>query len=235
MAIKTQGSNIVHNQVTFAPAYGDPQQHSEDIEQPTKAMALSMRDLREYDAETQVHRQEEEEEAGGRMCCGIMRYSTIGRILLFLSTLLAIGCSVYTGLSCTFFEIESPPEDGVSGFPEGTASIGLYSYSLDFNATGFVEDDRRNLFIPEEYIPDFSTCIPYEDLFWQSDFTPFFWSAQIAALAAPGLAVLAMLFRFIEMIRGQFYGSFLSPILFYIVACIFQGYTFVIYGETEFW
>jgi len=216
-----------------------PQQPQEDIEQPTEAMVLtSMRDLREYDVETQVHRSEDDEEKeDGRMCCGIIRCSTIGRILLFLCSLLAIGCSVYTGLSCTFFEIRSPPEEGVANFPEGTATIGLFSYSIDPDATTASpeeEDGRRSLFIPEEYVPDFSVCVPYEELFWQSDFSPFFWTAQIASLAAPGLGVLAMFFRFVETIRGRFFGSFLSPIVFYIVACVVQGYTFVIYGETEF-
>jgi hypothetical protein len=122
-----------------------------------------------------------------------------------------VACSVYSALSCDFYAFAkqlSPP------FETGTTSIGIFHYATS---------------------SDYVTCIVYDEQFWRSPFNGFFWTAQFAAIVAPCLGILAMTLNLVEVVFVRFRGSFLVPVVFYLLACLIQCCTFMIYGEINFW
>lgn len=152
------------------------------------------------------------------------RYGCNGfaRFLFIVFGCLGILSSLYGVISCDFFTLDSPPTS--TSFPDSISRIGLFSYS-----TLPLQQDSSSLL-------EFSaSCTPYDNQFMASDFSGFFQAAQFAAVIAPCLAAIAILIHAMEWLNCRFFGSFISPIILYLLACLVQGYTFVIYGETDFW
>jgi hypothetical protein len=105
-----------------------------------------------------------------------------------------------------------------------TTAIGIFSYSSQGNTIHPWDLGSR------------STCIPYEYQFWESDFGPLFWTAQLAALLAPSVGGLALLIQCLEiMVQRHFLQNFLLVVFLYLMASLIQGYTFAIYGVMDFW
>jgi hypothetical protein len=141
-----------------------------------------------------------------KLTLSVSRFAPDNRLFVLLFGAVAIGCSVFTVLSCEFFQMTSatttPDEFLVDG------RIGLFS---------FQEDPRS----------DNATCIHYDDVVnfveksnWMKDF----WTvAQYASLIAPAIGVIAWLISLGELLWGAFYGSFYLPILLFGMASLVQG------------
>jgi hypothetical protein len=128
---------------------------------------------------------------------------TFIRAFILLLAAGAIGCSVFTLLSCEFVRLTvasaAQPEITTVG------GMGLFSYQA-----------------PE----DEATCVPYDDLsiLENSDWMNEMWTvAQYASLIAPVLGTCAWLLTVGELFWGKFYGSFILPIVLYLFACLAQG------------
>lgn len=125
-----------------------------------------------------------------------------------------IVCSVYTALSCEFFQFEVEPEHELPGpifvnITEGY--VGLFGFSL----------------INE-------TCVSEEQGFLPAGFNELFFAAQVCAIVAPLMAIVALLLNLLE-ICCRLRGTFTLMWLCLLLAVGAQGCTFMVYGQQEFW
>ena len=134
-----------------------------------------------------------------------------------LTTLLLAGgivCSVYTALSCEFFEFQVEPEHELPGriFVNVTEGyVGLFGFSLTDGA-----------------------CLPQDQGFLPVGFNELFFGAQICAVAAPSFAWCALFLNLLEIVC-KFRCSYFLTWLCLVLAVAAQGGTFLVYGQSEFW
>ena len=136
-----------------------------------------------------------------------------------LLTAAAIACSILTILSCDFFRLVTTVQEAPANL-SGASSVGIFSYSTE----------------QENGILDTATCQTYATsgslIFQPSDWMGAMWIvAQYAALLAPCLAACATLLTAVELLFGKFFGSFLLPLVLYLLAFAVQGLTFFMYNE----
>lgn len=133
-----------------------------------------------------------------------------------LTTLLLAGgivCSVYTALSCEFFEFQVEPEHELPGriFVNVTEGyVGLFGFSLTDGA-----------------------CLPQDQGFLPVGFNELFFGAQICAVAAPSFAWCALFLNLLEIVC-KFRCSYFLTWLCLVLAVAAQGGTFLVYGQSEF-
>jgi hypothetical protein len=77
-------------------------------------------------------------------------------------------------------------------------------------------------------------CFTYDD--WQSvNSNIYFKVAQWCAIVAPGIAFLAWIQVFFDMICCRLFCGFFLMSFFFFAAAAAQGFTFFIFAESEFW
>lgn len=141
-----------------------------------------------------------------------------------LITLLIAGgivCSVYTALSCEFFQFQVEPDHTLPGgsiFSNNITQgyVGLFGLALmDEN-----ENDKATSCSDHGFLPN--------------GFNEFFFAAQVCAVAAPALAFLSLFVNLVE-IFCHFPCSFWLTWTCLVLATAAQGCTFMVYGQQEFW
>jgi hypothetical protein len=137
----------------------------------------------------------------------------------------AIACSALTILSCDFFVLSSSTTQNVLDVTTSTG-IGLFSFEED-----------PTLVNESTIVVNGAICQPYssEGKFWDSnDWMNTMWViAQYSSLVAPLLAACAWLMSLAELLFGRFRGSFILPIILFLLACFVQGATFFMYGQLD--
>jgi hypothetical protein len=118
-------------------------------------------------------------------------------------------------LSCEFFKFDASDEaEFIMPFENITqAYVGILRYTLEKGGE----------------------CVDYKDNFMETSFGEMFQAAQFCAVAAPSMAFVAWMVNFADMLFCSFMCSFLLSCLLFLGACIIQGCTFLVYGQTEFW
>jgi hypothetical protein len=146
-----------------------------------------------------------------------------------LTTILVAGgivCSVYTALSCEFFQFEVAPEHKLPG--------------LLFSNTN-ADNNNNATTTTEGYVGLFGFSLVDGEC-WQgkdqgfspAGFNELFLASQVCAVAAPSFAFVALFLNLVE-IFCRFSCSFFMIWFCLVLAVAAQGCTFLIYGQTEFW
>jgi hypothetical protein len=137
------------------------------------------------------------------------------RIGVFLLGGAGLACSIVVALSCEFFKFDASNEaEFLEPFENmNQAYVGIFSYTLESGGK----------------------CVDYNENFLDSQFGEMFQAAQVSAVAAPAMALLALLVTLADMLFCSSMCSFLLSCLLFLGACAIQGCTFLVYGQNEFW
>jgi len=137
-------------------------------------------------------------------------YLSLASALVLFVAISGLACSIYSVFSCQFFTFSGQLQNAPP-YPDTTTNIGLYYYESATNP---------------------NTCVLYED---DSDWNTSQRTAQYASVIAPGLVILAVLLSVIEVTLYSFRGSFIIPILLFLLASFIQVLSLFMYGQADFW
>mmetsp|Transcript_22500 Transcript_22500/g.36345 ORF Transcript_22500/g.36345 Transcript_22500/m.36345 type:complete len:282 (-) Transcript_22500:357-1202(-) len=146
------------------------------------------------------------------------RYKIFGRLVVLIIAAGGITCSVYTLLSCDFFTLTATKT--AMNATTTTAGIGIFSFqnpSMEGSTSAKCQAyaDGGNFLEPNDWMNSMWTI------------------SQYASLVAPLIAASSWLLSLTELLVGKFCGSFLIPVLLFMLACFAQGTTFFMYGQLD--
>jgi hypothetical protein len=146
----------------------------------------------------------------------VFRLRVLDRIAVLLFGGGGIACSIMVALSCEFFKFRASDEaEFKEPFENITqAYVGILRYTLEGQG---------------------GECIDYKDDFLNSKYGEMFQAAQFCAVAAPSFAFVAWMVNLAEMLFCSYMCSFILSCLLFLVACVVQGCTFLVFGQNEFW
>lgn len=159
-----------------------------------------------------------------------------GRGIVLLIAGGAIAGSIYVMFSCDFFRVDmtSAVEETVSISVSG---MGIFSFREEIRTKDNDEPTDRGTSSAGilEVMTSRDTCLAYDGKFLKpAEWMSTMWTvSQFAALVAPCLGGMATLIVLVEWFIGKFRGSFMSPILMYVGACMVQGCTLFVFGQTD--
>jgi hypothetical protein len=173
------------------------------------------------------------------------------RVVALVAVLLGIYCNVVAIRSCDFlqYNIDSDsvtelpfPFDGVGA----QGHVGLFGYrpvvaGLENDNQDESSSDRSSFQLPWKL--DHSQCITYYDKFFQSSNDNIadngvgwqFGVAQLSAICALVMAVLGLSAFIIDWLAWTSCLSYTLNWMFFLLASLFQGATYFVYGQREFW